>query len=72
MMAGASLFLARHSSHAATSAAGTFDERCRAVLAGVADVVALGITEHLPWDAQNLQSLLHALPLLGKDARSAL
>lgn len=28
------------------------------------DVVALSITEHLPWDAENLQKALQKLPLL--------
>lgn len=31
----------------------------------VADVVGLGITEHLPWDAINLRDMLACLPLLG-------
>lgn len=30
------------------------------------DVVALGITEHLPWDAWNLKEALHKLPLLNQ------
>ena len=29
-----------------------------------ADVVALSVTEHLPWDAENLQNALRKLPLL--------
>ncbi|RAS77040.1 arginase family protein [Priestia endophytica] len=29
------------------------------------DVVGLGITEHFPWDAYNLQNMLRRLPLLG-------
>ena len=29
------------------------------------DVVGLGITEHFPWDAYNLQNMLQRLPLLG-------
>jgi arginase len=29
-----------------------------------ADVVGLGIAEHLPWDALNLKNLLATLPLL--------
>ncbi|HWL03395.1 MAG TPA: hypothetical protein VNQ99_00470 [Xanthobacteraceae bacterium] len=28
------------------------------------DVVALGITEHIPWDALNLKDLLESLPIL--------
>jgi arginase len=28
------------------------------------DVVALGITEHLPWDAVNLQNMLRRIPIL--------
>lgn len=31
----------------------------------VADVVGLGITEHLPWDALTLQEMLRRLPLIG-------
>ncbi|HCI5682781.1 TPA: arginase family protein [Klebsiella variicola subsp. variicola] len=30
-----------------------------------ADIVGLGIAEHLPWDAINLKNMLNALPLLG-------
>ena len=33
---------------------------------GAADVVGLGIAEHLPWDAINLKNLLATLPLLRK------
>ncbi|MQR89004.1 arginase family protein [Bacillus megaterium] len=29
------------------------------------DVVGLGITEHFPWDAYNLQNMLQRLPLIG-------
>ena len=34
-------------------------------IAKVADVVGLGITEHLPWDALALQEMLAKLPLIG-------
>ncbi|QND44417.1 arginase family protein (plasmid) [Rhizobium lusitanum] len=34
-------------------------------VAQIADVVGLGITEHLPWDAIALKEMLAALPLLG-------
>ncbi|MEG1768409.1 MAG: arginase family protein [Comamonas sp.] len=34
-------------------------------LAQVADIVGLGITEHLPWEALALQNMLARLPLLG-------
>ncbi|MED3727874.1 arginase family protein [Priestia endophytica] len=34
-------------------------------LAKAYDVVGLGITEHFPWDAYNLQNMLQRLPLLG-------
>ncbi|WP_372357085.1 arginase family protein [Xanthomonas sp. NCPPB 3443] len=32
----------------------------------VVDVVGLGITEHLPWDAINLKNMLASLPLIGR------
>jgi arginase len=35
-------------------------------VAGVADVVGLGITEHLPWDALAMKQMLERLPLLGE------
>ncbi|HRN62411.1 MAG TPA: arginase family protein, partial [Luteimonas sp.] len=35
-------------------------------VAQVADVVGLGITEHLPWDALALRDMLARLPLIGK------
>lgn len=31
-----------------------------------ADVVGLGITEHMPWDAINLKKLLGEIPILNK------
>ncbi|EPL08832.1 arginase family protein [Pseudomonas sp. CF161] len=34
-------------------------------IAGVADVVGIGIVEHLPWDALALKNMLARLPLLG-------
>lgn len=34
-------------------------------IAGIADIVGLGITEHLPWDALALQKMLTRLPLIG-------
>lgn len=34
-------------------------------IAGVADVVGIGIAEHLPWDALALKNMLARLPLLG-------
>lgn len=34
-------------------------------VAHVADVVGLGITEHLPWDALAMKEMLNRLPLLG-------
>jgi len=33
-------------------------------VAAVTDVVGLGITEHLPWDAVNLKKMLAQMPLL--------
>lgn len=35
-------------------------------VAQVADVVGIGIAEHLPWDAINLQQMLTQLPLIGE------
>lgn len=35
-------------------------------VAGVVDVVGLGIAEHMPWDALALKNMLARLPLLGK------
>ncbi len=40
-------------------------------VATVADVVGLGITEHLPWDAVALKTMLAKLPLLGSQKNSA-
>ncbi|KVD46825.1 arginase [Burkholderia sp. ABCPW 11] len=37
-------------------------------VAAVADVVGLGIAEHLPWDALALKNMLARLPLLGRSA----
>lgn len=37
-------------------------------VARVADVVGLGITEHLPWDALALKQMLEKLPLIGEPA----
>ncbi|AHF66557.1 MULTISPECIES: arginase family protein [Pseudomonas] len=37
-------------------------------MAEVADVVGLGITEHLPWDALAMKNMLARLPLIGKSA----
>ena len=37
-----------------------------AEVAGVADVVGLGIAEHLPWDALAMKNMLASLPLIGK------
>lgn len=34
-------------------------------VAAATDVVAMGIAEHLPWDAWNLQSMLAGLPVIG-------
>ena len=39
--------------------------RLLADVAQVADIVGLGITEHLPWDALALRDMLSKLPLLG-------
>lgn len=39
-------------------------------LADITDIVGLGITEHLPWDALALKKMLARLPLIG-DQRSA-
>jgi arginase len=36
--------------------------------AKVVDVVGLGITEHLPWDALALKSMIARLPLIGTPA----
>ncbi len=38
-------------------------------VANVADVVGLGITEHLPWDSMALKSMLSELPLIGSPTR---
>ena len=35
----------------------------------IADIVGLGIAEHLPWDAINLQQMLGQLPLIGNPAK---
>ncbi|NKL73211.1 hypothetical protein GFM09_28935 [Rhizobium leguminosarum bv. viciae] len=40
-------------------------------IGNVADVVGLGITEHLPWDAIAPKSLLASLPLVGSGRRYA-
>lgn len=40
-------------------------------MAGVTDIVGLGITEHLPWDALALRDILRRLPLLGSGAAKA-
>jgi arginase len=37
-------------------------------VAKVVDVVAIGIAEHLPWDAFALRDMLRALPLIGESA----
>jgi len=34
-------------------------------VAAIADVVGLGITKHLPWDALALKNMLARLPLIG-------
>ena len=39
-------------------------------VAAVADVVGLGIAEHLPWDALALKNMLARLPLIGTAARA--
>jgi len=39
-------------------------------VATVADVVGLGIAEHLPWDALALKNMLARLPLIGAPARA--
>lgn len=39
-------------------------------VAAVADVVGLGIAEHLPWDALALKNMLAKLPLIGTPARA--
>ena len=60
--------------------AGAFDEVAQGKLsieqvvkvlrdvADIADVVGLGITEHLPWDALALKNMLARLPLIGEKA----
>lgn len=40
-------------------------------VAKVTDVVGLGITEHLPWDALALQTMLNQLPLLAEASGNA-
>ena len=44
----------------------TFDQVREIVsrVSAATDVVALGITEHMPWDALNLKELLAGLPIL--------
>ncbi|TPW26767.1 arginase family protein [Martelella alba] len=37
-------------------------------VAAVADIVGLGIAEHLPWDAIALKNMLESLPLIGQTA----
>lgn len=37
-------------------------------VATVADIVGVGIAEHLPWDAINLKNMIDALPLIGASA----
>jgi arginase len=39
-------------------------------VAALADVVGIGITEHLPWDAYALKQMLASLPLISGDATS--
>lgn len=39
--------------------------------ASVVDVVGIGVTEHLPWDALALKNMLASLPLLGNVCRRA-
>ncbi len=65
-----------------TAAAGAFDGiaqgrlsmeqvvRLLGDVAGVADVVGLGIAEHLPWDALALKNMLARLPLIGAAHRA--
>lgn len=45
----------------------TLDQVASLVLASgeAADIVALNITEHLPWDAHHLQQALARIPILG-------
>lgn len=40
-------------------------------VAKVADVVGLGIAEHLPWDALALKTMLNQLPLLAGAQKNA-
>lgn len=40
-------------------------------VAAVADVVGIGIAEHLPWDALALRDLLSQLPLIGNGSPSS-
>lgn len=49
------------------SGAMTFDQVGRLIrdVSAATDVVGLGIAEHLPWDAINLQNMLGEFPLLG-------
>ena len=35
-------------------------------VAAVADIVGLGVTEHMPWDALALKTMLNDLPLIGR------
>lgn len=39
-------------------------------ISGVADVVGLGIAEHLPWDAAALKTFIAGLPLIGQPSSS--
>lgn len=39
-------------------------------MATIADVVGLGITEHLPWDALALQNMMARLPLIGMPTKA--
>jgi arginase len=40
--------------------------RLLADVSQIVDVVGLGITEHLPWDAIELKNMLARLPLIGE------
>ncbi|MCK9802423.1 arginase family protein, partial [Pseudomonas sp. MAFF 302030] len=39
-------------------------------VAAIADVVGIGIAEHLPWDALALKNMLAHLPLIGPGANN--
>ncbi|OBZ19434.1 arginase [Bacillus sp. FJAT-27264] len=65
-----SLIFANPEAHYDFSAAGTMQMpgllKLLKELSEETDVVGLGITEHMPWDAMNLKELLSEIPILNK------